>query len=357
MNWLKKGPELKLSELKVPDFLYDLFYDLKERHLLPLVAVLIVAIIGAPIYFNNSSKPEDELDATLPPAATASSAPAGQAGGTIVVARSEPGLRDYRRRLKDYRALDPFRSQGGETNATAEATASEAAPSTPVAPAEATVIGEESTAPVAEAPYEPPAYESPSLPATEPGSGSGSSTGSKARTRYASSAIDVRIVTVPSQPTERKEQKKAKRAKPKAQVRRNVPELTMLPARKTPAATFIGLTSDRKKALFVVSSDVVSILGEATCVIGSQSCQMLALEPNMPVTFVYGPQERRYRIELLKIDQTFGAKPRRATLGATKGAHRSHSGEDSTEVEGEGVAGGPDTEAAGPSGDEPAKRG
>ena len=46
MNWLKKGPELKLSELKVPGFLYDLCYDLKERHLLPLVALLIVAIIA-----------------------------------------------------------------------------------------------------------------------------------------------------------------------------------------------------------------------------------------------------------------------------------------------------------------------
>jgi hypothetical protein len=347
MNGLKKGPELKLSELKVPDFLYDLFYDLKERHLLPLVAVLIVAIIGAPIYFNNASKPEDETDATLPPAATASSAAAGRQGGTIVVARSEPGLRDYRRRLKDYRALDPFRQHGRETNATTETAAAEMSASTPVAPAEATVIGAESTAPVAAAPYEPPAYESPSLPATE----SGPSTGGKTRTRYASSAIDVRIVTVPAQPTEQKEQKKTKRAKPKAQVRRNVPELTMLPARKIPAATFIGLTNDRKKALFVVSSDVVSIFGEAKCVIGSQSCQMLALEPNMPVTFVYGPQERRYRIELLKIDQTFGAKPRRATLGATKSEHPSHDRESGTE--GEGAAGGPGTEAA----SEPAERG
>jgi hypothetical protein len=356
MNWLKKGPELKLSELKVPDFLYDLFYDLKDRHLLPLVALLIVAIVGAPIYFHHSSKQEGEPDATLPPAATASAAATGKAGGTIVAARSEPGLRDYRRRLKDYRALDPFRHQGGETDATAEAPASEAAPSTPVAPPEATVVGEESSAPVAaEAPYEPPVYEPPSVPAAESSSGPAPSTGGKTRTRYASSAIDVRIVTVPSQVAEQNEQKKAKRAKPKAQVRRDVPELTMLPARQTPAATFIGLTNDRKKALFVVSSDVVSIFGEAKCVIGSQSCQLLALEPDMPVTFVYGPQEHRYRIELLKIDQTYGAKPRRATLGATKGGHRSHG--DGEGGEGGGAAGGPGTEAAGPGGDEPAERG
>jgi hypothetical protein len=337
MNWLKKGPELKLSELKVPDFLYDLFYDLKERHLLPLVAVLIVAIIGAPIYFKNSSKPEDEAPTTLPPAATASTVATGGQNGTIVVARSEPGLRDYRRRLKDYRALDPFRQQGGEPTAATEATASEGAASTPVAPTEATIVGEESAPPVAEAPYEPPAYESPSLPATE--SSPAPSTGGTAHTRYASSAIDVRIVTVPPHSAGQK-QPKAKRSKPKAQVRHNLPELTMLPARKVPAATFMGLTNDGKKALFVVSSDVVSIFGEATCVVGSQSCQLLALEPHLPVTFVYGPQERTYRIELLKIDRTYSAKPRRAALGATKGGHRSKTGE-----------------AEGPSGDEPAERG
>ena len=51
--------------------------------------------------------------------------------------------------------------------------------------------------------------------------------------------------------------------------------------------------------------------------IGSQTCQLLALEPNLPETFVYGPQERTYRIELLKIDRTYAAKPRRATLGTT----------------------------------------
>jgi hypothetical protein len=335
MNWLKKGPELKLSELKMPDFLHDLFYDLKERHLLPLVAVLIVAIVGAPIYFKNSNKPEDEPAATLP-AATASTAATGQ-GGTIVVARSEPGLRDYRRRLKDYHALDPFRQQDGEVSTATEATPSEAGASTPVAPREATIVGEESAPPAAESPYEPPAYESPVLPATE--SSPAPSTGGTTQTRYASSAIDVRIVTVPPQSAEQK-RAGADRPKPETQVRHNLPELTMLPARKTPAATFMGLTNDGKKALFVVSSDVVSIFGEAKCVVGSQSCQLLAIEPEMPVTFVYGPQERTYRIEVLKIDRTFGGKPRRATLGASKGGQRSKT-----------------SQAKGPSGQQPAERG
>jgi hypothetical protein len=311
MNWMKKGPELKLAELKVPNFLYDLFYDLKERHLLPLVALLIVAMVAAPIYFKGSTKSEPEVVSGAGTTATASSAASGE---TLVVARSEAGLREYRRRLQRARALDPFEGPAEEATAAPEATSAASSPEASV-PTEATVVGGELGG-VAEAPAEVAIpSESSGVPNESSSTGSG---GGKTRTRYVSDTIDVRIVTVPHGSTE---QKKTRKSKPQTQVRRDLPELTMLPARKTPAATFMGLSSDGKKALFLVSSDVVSIFGEGRCVIGSQTCQLLALEPGLPETFTYGPQERTYRIELLKIDQSFAAKPRRATLGATKHKH------------------------------------
>jgi hypothetical protein len=326
MNWLKKGPDLKLSDLHVPSFLYDLYYDLKERHLLPLVVLLLVAMVAAPIYFKKKSTPDDEAVATAPPVAAEVGA-AGN-GATLTVARSQPGLRDARLRLKHARALDPFAtrasSSAGAETAGEEAAAGEGAASAPVAstpaaavPSEATVIGGESTSPPS---YEPTApaetYVPPVSSAGEAEAGGGRSDG-ETRTRYASEAIDIRVVSVPAATAD----SSAKRAKPKAQVRRDLPELTMLPARATPAVTFIGVSKDGKKALLLVSSDVESIFGEAKCIVGSQSCQLLALEPQMPETLVYGPRERTYRIELLKIQQTVGAKPRRATLGATKGKY------------------------------------
>ena len=334
MNWLKKGPDLKLSELRVPSFLEDLWYDLKDRHLLPLVALLIVAIIGAPIYFKNKNDSESEPVAT-PTIATGSSATTG--GDSIVVSHSTPGLRDYRRRLRADQALDPFRSGGGEQGTETETSTEEAA-ATPVAPEEATVIGGEET----------------SFPET-----GGASTGSeesssgsepvKTQTRFANASIDVRVVTLPPSSTEQK----AKKSKPRIEVRRDLPELTMLPARSTPAATFMGISNDGKKALFLVSSDVLSIFGEGACVIGSQTCQLLALEPNLPETFIYGPQERTYRVELLKIDQTYSAKPRRATLGAGNAKKHSKGGNGSGGGSGKsaGTGGGEAT------GKEPAERG
>ena len=110
----------------------------------------------------------------------------------------------------------------------------------------------------------------------------------------------------------------------------------------------LGLTNDGKKALFVVSSDVVSLFGEGECVIGSKSCQLLALEPGLPETFVYGSEEKSYRIELLKIDTTLSAKPRRASLGGSKGKSHAKGG-----AEGEG-GGASNTEV---DGEEPAERG
>lgn len=321
MNWLKKGPEFKLSELKIPDFVYDLYYDLKERHLLPLVVILLVAMVAVPIFLESSNHSSDqEPNATLP-TATASSVAGGE--GALVVARTEPGLRELRRRFKHYRALDPFAEKsttGGAAESASEegagvsGEAGEPAPATvEEPPAEATVIGGDAGEPgpvkagaPAEVPVAPVEASSES-PASESGDQSGA-------TRYASNAIDVRIISVPlSAPSNAGTKTKAK-----AQVRRNLPELTMLPARATPAVAFMGTSRDGKKALFLVSSDVVSIFGEGNCMIGSQSCQLLALEPGLPETFVYGPQERTYRIELLKINRTLSAKPRRAALGAPK---------------------------------------
>jgi hypothetical protein len=329
MNFLKKGPDLKLSDLHVPHFLSDLYYDLKERHLLPLVVLLLVAMVAAPIYFKKKSDPVEASAATAPSITAESGATSAD---KLTVARSEPGLRDARRRLKHARALDPFAAPAsasaepsseeaiageGEASASVASTPTTTVP-TAAAPTEATVTGGESSPP----PYEPPApaetYVPPPISASsgETEASGGESTGTT-QPRYASEAIDVRIVSVPASSTE----SGPKRAKPKPEVRRDLPELTMLPARATPAVTYMGVSKDGKKALLLVSSDVESIFGEAKCIVGSQSCQLLALEPQMPETFVYGPHERTYRIELLKISRTVSAKPRRAALGATKGKH------------------------------------
>lgn len=290
MNFLKKGPELKLSELKVPDPLIDVYYDLKERHLLPLVAVLLVAIVAVPIALSQASSSEDSGE---PAVATPSTA--GGQGGQLV-ATSTPGLRDFRHRLRDLHAKDPFKQQYAEEEAagesgegTAESSSGGTTPSSETIPPTTTSPGTE--------------------PAEEGTRGPGELT-------YYSYAIDVRVSAGGSQD--------GGSSSKKAIVRRNLPELTMLPSRETPAVIYMGSTKDGKKALMLVSSNVDSIFGDARCVLGSQTCELLAMEPGLPETFVYGGTGRTYKIQLLKIHLVETDKLNRAPLGKPKKHGKGH---------------------------------
>jgi hypothetical protein len=296
MNKLKKGPEIKLPKLKVPDFLLDLYYDLRERHLLPLVVVLAIAIVAVPIVLSQSG-PETSTGADVTVTATASQSAAGAHSG-VLVAKSAPGLRNYDRRLRRLHAKDPFKTQSTEAEAPSTATAgeSEAAPS-------------ESSSPSSEAPSEAPVPSStaPSETGGEPVPGAGKLT-------YFSYAIDIRVVTGGAQDSGNG----GKQTSGETTVRRNLPELTMLPSRDTPAAIYMGSTRDGKKALMLISSNVGAIFGDGKCVLGSDSCELLAMEPGLPETFVYGGAGRTFKIELQKIHLVTTDKLNRAPLGKPK---------------------------------------
>jgi hypothetical protein len=287
---LKKGPEIKLSDLKVPDFLLDLYCDLRDRRLLPLVAILVVAIVAVPIVLSQSDSERAEAEAAAEAAVATPSSTAGKGG--VLVAKAAPGLRDYRRRLKRMEAKDPFEQQYAakedESSASGSAGAEgESAGSTTSIPSETFV----------------PSSPAPSDTGGQPVPGAGELT-------YFSYAIDVRVVPGGSQGGES--------GTGEATVRRNLPELTMLPSRETPAVIYMGSTRDGKKALMLVSSNVEAIFGDGKCVLGSDSCQLLAMEPGLPQTFVYGGEGRTFKIELLKVHLVTTDKLNRAPLGKPK---------------------------------------
>ncbi len=277
-----------------PDALVDLFYDLRDRHLLPLVAVLAVAIVAVPIALSQNSGSENSAANTR----MALALPSSVANPTrqLVVAKSTPGIRVYRRRLTNLRAKDPFKQQYTKSESTS-ATGSSLGSGSPSG-------GESSTSTASAPPSSPgtstsPETESHSPPAT-------------GRLTYFSYAIDVRVV-----PGHSPSEGGASTKKSKPSVRRNVPELTMLPSRKTPAAIFMGVSKDGDKALLLLSSEVDSIFGEGQCLLGSANCQLLALEPGSPETLVYGPRDRSFKIELLKVHFVISKTPHRAPLRGT----------------------------------------
>jgi hypothetical protein len=282
---LKKGPEINLKDIKVPKVLQDLYYDLKDRHLLPLVALLIVAIVAVPIALGQSGSDEPESEASLEAAIATPSV--AQSGSGELVAKATPGLRDYDKRLNRLEAEDPFVQQFKSPEGEAENSDESAGGTT-----ESSGV--------------------PSLPITEPSAPPVDSDGepNPDRLTYFSYAIDVRVVPGGSPDWE------GETGKP--QVRRNLPELTMLPSRETPAVIYMGSTKDGKKALMMVSSNVEGIFGDAKCALGSDSCQLLVMEPGIPTTFVYGGEGRTFKIELLKVHLVATDKLNRAPLGKPK---------------------------------------
>lgn len=304
MNFLKKGPELKLSEIKVPDFLRDLYWDLHDRHLLPLAALLLVAIVVIPITLSQSSSPAPPSESAGEDAAISNSVTqnAGQ-----LVSRSTPGLHDYKRRFRHLSATDPFKQRYTSN------------------PAETSSANESGNTEVTESGSSTPAPEAPSSTESTPKSptgsegtgGEGTPVPGKTNLTYYSYAIDVRITPGSGQDREGGEEGEGSDEK-QVTVRHNLPELTMLPSRKTPAMIYMGSTRDGKKALMVISSNVKAIFGDAKCVLGSETCEMLALEPGLPETVVYGNAGKTYKIELVKIHLVESEKLNEAPLGKPK---------------------------------------
>jgi hypothetical protein len=275
MNMLKKGPDLKLSGLKVPGFLQDIYHDLRDRHLLPLVVLLLVALVAVPILLGKGG----DFEEALPPASTG---PAIESESDLVVAKATPGLREYERRFQGDEARNPFKQQFE---------AAEEAGSGSSTPTEATIETSGGGG-------------SESIPSEGSGGGAPDEEPDRDQLTYYSWAIDVSVASGGSG-----ENKSA------PTVRRDQPQYTSLPSKKVPALTFIGVTKDESRALMLISDKVTALYGDGVCVQGTERCQLVALEPGFPVTVVYGADSRTYRIELRRIRLVKSEKLNQAPLG------------------------------------------
>ena len=52
------GPELKMPDVKVPKGLNDFYLDLRDRRLLPVIALVVVAIVAVPFLLGDSKEAE-----------------------------------------------------------------------------------------------------------------------------------------------------------------------------------------------------------------------------------------------------------------------------------------------------------
>ena len=304
------GPELKMPKLKrpggagkspsfqAPPWAADVYHDLRDRRLLPLVALVIVAILAVPFLLGGSEEP-----ASLPVTADSAAEEAElevTGAPTLTVVEAKPGLRDYRKRLRGRTPTDPFKQrytglpQGAQLESTVETSPSGSGE-------EATEISiTESGGDVTEV----------EVDATPPGSGApgagdapGARTAPDGRQLYAFRP-DVRFGIAGSGELREYE---------------DLPLAGLLP-KKSPVLIFIGVTEDGKRAVFDVTSEVIFVKGQGKCVGGRQSCGLLFLGAGEAVTLLTEARGRTFQLAVDSIDFVAVDPPARAGSSAVEAA-------------------------------------
>ena len=230
----------------------DLLYDLRSRGLLPIVALLLIAIVAAPLLISKLGAEDTGPAAGAAAAGVTKPPPEAQAA----VVSYQPGVRDYRKRLEDLAAKDPFKQQytdsgkksgnaaGGDTGATTAGGGS-----------------------------------------TGGGSGGTTKTVKKSWRTTLSYQVDVRSGESGG------ELKRENGIKP----------YKVLPSDDTPVGVFLGVDADSDQAVFSVSRQVTGVGGDGVCYPAPDNCQLLGLLQGEGADLNYSVDNKTYRIEVARI--------------------------------------------------------
>ncbi len=250
------------ADIKVPKMVRDLYADLRDRRLLPVVALLVVAIIAAPFLLGKGKSGGSEG----PPAVSTIEAPPSSEGEFTVVPAARK-LRAYGDRLGYRKPRNPFLTGAEQSLHKTHEEAQEGNGS------EASATGSEAT--------------------------SGTSEGGATR-------VETITRTITKTPKVVKANIKAQvgvLAMVKAGYAGSKPRsLALEPQARVPeksAAVIYTGTSKKGGALFLMTSQVTEFSGKGRCAVGGSVCQVVELMPKHSETFAIGYGETRYKIRLL----------------------------------------------------------
>lgn len=256
-----------MKKEQVPEPLQNLYRDLRDRRLLPLVVVLLAAIVAIPILLSTDPETTAPATATLSSADAAGDVEGAEITDPVVLAEV-PGIRNFRERLDSFRKENPFRQQltglpksVADAQAKAEDQAKQA-------------VGD----------------------ATASGSGTASGTGTDTVTGSGTGTSEVPPTTTKTYGYFWKIDAKVG-VVGDAKEKTGVDELAFLPGKSHPVVQFIQGIGE-SAAIFVVSRSVGDTHGDGRCRPHPDNCQFLALEVGQSQTFEYEPDGLPYKIKL-----------------------------------------------------------
>lgn len=244
----------------MPQALEDLYRDLRDRNLLPVVILLVVAIVAVPIVLSVSSSAPEPSETPV-----AEVVPADAPEAQSAVLAENPGLRNYRQRLAALKAKNPFEQQFTQSavdQAVVETTTTDTGSVT------STSVGA----------------------STDTGSaGSGStSVSTETTTDTTNETVDVNVNDGSG---DQKPHYYSFRLdlhygiEGDVKQHKNVKVLDIL----SPVGAFIGVSENGSSAYFTLSSDVTGVSGDGTCAPGPTDCEFLALKPGKSELLTYQP--------------------------------------------------------------------
>jgi hypothetical protein len=282
-----------MNGLQSPEALTNLYRDLRDRPVLPLLLVVLIAGIAiVPIAL--SSKSTTEPVAPPPPAVTVAKKSNLPAASVTV---SDPGVRVYQQRLRGDSPKNPFTNPYGGSGSSAASSSTSASTTS----SSGTTSGSTDT-----------------------------STGSVTTSGSTSTSTTSGGTAQPQTTTENKfffyrVKVKTGPAGGKMAVHDNVKAVTSLPTKQVPAAAFIGVTTNNdfqaQSAVFLVNSGVSLVSGTGSCALTGTQCQLLSLKPgdHADLTWTDGVT---YRLTLLK----FNLIERKKVPSSQGGGRKSGSG-------------------------------
>lgn len=291
-----KGPDLKMPDLKMPAFLADLYYDLRDRRLLPLIGLVVVAIVAVPILLGGS---EPEVP---PPVALGSGDGRSEtASASLAVVEAKPGLRDYRKRLGSRTPTDPFKQRytGLPESAQLEVTAESSSASGSSGSGTGVTLEVEETGETTETVPSGSAPPSGGDGGTSPGSGSA---GGDSDQHFYAYRPTIRFGVAGSD---------------ELSVYEHMPLGKLLPQEK-PVMVFIGASEDGNRVAFNLTREVTWVRGPGRCVGGKEECSLLILRAGQAVD-VLTESGRTFRLDVVRIEFVKVERPKPAGSSSARG--------------------------------------
>ena len=253
---------------KVRKFAGDAIYDLRSRNLLLVVLMLLIAIVAVPVLVWKSSSGNAPSPVSL---GAQTSAASSQENESAVVAY-HPGVRNFKKRLNDLSAKDPFVQQFATS--AASGTAIDQVSSTGSATAgNSTSISGGAGGGV--------------------GGGDGGPGKKTTQTLYTYYVTNVAVGESGGALTPHN----------------GINQFQFLPSQDKPVLVYLGTTSGGTQALFLVSKDVSSVGGNGTCFPTADDCQLLGLNSGAGADMIYGPDGKTYHLDVTKIKRVTSSKP------------------------------------------------